>query len=318
MTLMKDPIVSVVIPTRNRPDLVVRAVNSALRQTFRDLDVVVVIDGPDGPTAAALGNIPDRRLRVIELAQSVRGAEARNIGAREARGKWIAFLDDDDEWMPEKIALQLSMAGENRDNFLLVSCRIIARTPRADYVWPRRFPMPGESMSDYLIARKSLFRGEGSVQTSTFLCRRDHFLQQPFRSDLLKHQDTEWVLRVAQLPGFELRFVDKVLSIQYIEEGRATVSSRNRWRYSFDWAKSNRSLFTSRAYSAFLLQGVAAEAAEEHCWNAVFPLLFGALKHGRLGILDFPIFCSMWLMPRTVRRRVRDAIMQIKRGSVTK
>ena len=61
MTLMKDPIVSVVIPTRNRPDLVVRAVNSALRQTFRDLDVVVVIDGPDGPTAAALGNIPDRR-----------------------------------------------------------------------------------------------------------------------------------------------------------------------------------------------------------------------------------------------------------------
>lgn len=312
------PIVSAIIPTRNRPDLVARAVNSALRQTFHDLEVVVVIDGPDDRTASVLRNVADPRLRVIALPQSVYGAEARNIGAREARGKWVAFLDDDDEWMPEKIALQLSAAGSSDDKFLLVSCRIIARTPGADYIWPRRFPNPGESISDYLIARTSPFRGEGSIQTSTFFCRREQFLQHPFKPDLRKHQDTEWVLRVGQLPEFDLRFVHQVLAVQNLEERRRTVSSTNNWAYSFDWAKSNRSLLSSRAYSAFLLQAVAAEAAEERCFRAIRSLLAEAIRYGQPRLVDLAIFSSMWLIPRRVRRTLRDAVMRIKRAEAAK
>ena len=62
---LEYPLVSAVIPTRNRPGLVVRATVSALEQTFRGLEVIVVVDGPDEATRQALAEIPDPRLRVI-------------------------------------------------------------------------------------------------------------------------------------------------------------------------------------------------------------------------------------------------------------
>ena len=103
-------IVSAVIPTRHRPDLVCRAVRSVLAQTMASLECIVVIDGPDFVTEQALGKIEDARLRVIPLEGNVGGCEARNIGAREARGLWVGLLDDDDEWLPEKLARQLAAA----------------------------------------------------------------------------------------------------------------------------------------------------------------------------------------------------------------
>src|ERR1700758_1632604 len=99
-----QPLVSAVIPTRNRPDLVCRAVRSALAQTYPNIEVIVVIDGPDPVSFASLEVLGDPRIRIIALKESVGGSEARNTGAREAKGSYIALLDDDDEWLPEKIA----------------------------------------------------------------------------------------------------------------------------------------------------------------------------------------------------------------------
>ena len=94
--------VSAVIPTRGRPELLRRAVRSALAQTLRDIEVVVVIDGPDPVTHGVLQELAqqDSRLRVLALPSSVGGSDARNRGVDAAAGEWIAFLDDDDEWLP--------------------------------------------------------------------------------------------------------------------------------------------------------------------------------------------------------------------------
>src|SRR6185437_10035805 len=97
------PDVSVVIPTLHRPDLAVRAVRSALAQTHAALEVIVVVDGPDPGTEAALGRITDPRLRVLVLAERGKAPNARNQGALAATGRWTALLDDDDEWLPNKI-----------------------------------------------------------------------------------------------------------------------------------------------------------------------------------------------------------------------
>src|SRR4051794_6615715 len=104
---MNKTVVSVVIPTRNRPELVCRAVRSALGQNFPHIEVIVVIDGPDIATSSALAEIDDHRLRAISLKESVGGSATRNIGAQNARGDWIALLDDDDEWFTEKIEVQM-------------------------------------------------------------------------------------------------------------------------------------------------------------------------------------------------------------------
>ena len=76
------PDVSVVIPTCNRPELATRAVGSALAQTHRNLEVIVVVDGPDEPTHRALKEIDDDRLRVIGLPERGKAPNARNVGAR--------------------------------------------------------------------------------------------------------------------------------------------------------------------------------------------------------------------------------------------
>src|ERR1700722_9840673 len=102
------PLITVVIPTRGRADLVVRAVRSAVGQTYPNVEVVVVVDGPDANTKETLEALEEQALRVISLTANVGGSEARNIGVREARGSWIAMLDDDDQWLPEKLAKQMA------------------------------------------------------------------------------------------------------------------------------------------------------------------------------------------------------------------
>src|SRR5580698_5453876 len=107
---IRNPEVTVVIPTRNRCNLVARAIRSALQQSFTNLEVVVVVDGPDPETISVLRDIQDDRLRWIEMAQTSGGSSARNAGASAALGRWIAFLDDDDEWFAQKIQKQLALA----------------------------------------------------------------------------------------------------------------------------------------------------------------------------------------------------------------
>ncbi len=227
-------LVSTVIPTRGRPELLLRAVRSVLQQTLREIEAVVVIDGQDPATEQAIEMLAreDGRVRVVALQTSVGGSAARNRGVAEASGEWIAFLDDDDEWMPSKLESQLEAATASKAPVVIGTCKIIARTPGNDYVWPRRMPEPDEKICEYLLARRTLSRGEGSIQTSTFFVRRALMLAQPFKTDQLKHQDTEWLLRVGQLPGAKAVFVDEVLAIHYIEEERASVSSKANWRYS--------------------------------------------------------------------------------------
>jgi glycosyltransferase involved in cell wall biosynthesis len=301
-------IVSAVIPTRGRPELVQRAVRSALAQTLREIEVVVVIDGEDPVTNRALEKLEqqDGRLRVITLAHSIGGSDARNLGADAARGEWVAFLDDDDEWLPGKLEAQLKAAMRSTSPVVIGTCKMVARTPFQDYVWPRRWPARNEQIGEYLLARRTLTRGEGYLQTSTFFVRRSLVLAQPFKSGQLKHQDTEWVLRLARTPQAEVVYADEVLAIHYIEEERPTVSNKANWEYSLEWLQRDRHLFTARALSAFVLYQIAAEASDQGAWRAFHRLLFEALRHGRNSPRGYAIFAAIWLLPRRRRRRLRD------------
>lgn len=99
-------LVSVIIPIYNEERYVAKAINSVLAQTYQDIEIVLINDGlPDGSKDVILDyiNLPN----VVYLEQSNGGvAAARNIALRVARGELIAFLDQDDVWMPQKIELQ--------------------------------------------------------------------------------------------------------------------------------------------------------------------------------------------------------------------
>ena len=152
-----NPQVSTVIPTRGRPELVVRAVRSALAQTLAPLEVIVVVDGPDPATCQALSSLGEQRVRVIALETPVGGAEARNVGARAASGDWIALLDDDDKWLPAKLEKQLQAAARQPGANVVV-CRHLLRADNAeDVVRPRRMPRAGESITEFHVRLSLLF-----------------------------------------------------------------------------------------------------------------------------------------------------------------
>lgn len=298
------PRVSVVIPTAGRPRLVVRAIDSALAQTLAEIEVLVVVDGPDRLTTDALSAIADPRVRVLARPRRGGGGAARNTGARAAAATWVAFLDDDDRWEPGKLAAQLAVAEGSFFDHPVVATRIAADDGRGGVrVWPRRLPAPEEPIDDYLFVRRSLFWGEALVHPSTLLVDRALLEAAPFREDLPVHEDLEWLLRALRVPGACLAFVPSAepLATWSVDTSRDRASRDRDWRDSLAWARVARPLLSPRAYAAFLLTLVGAHAARLHSLEGLWRLPLEALWHGRPRPRDLVLFAGAWVLPESLR-----------------
>ena len=104
------PDVSIIIPTWNRGQLLEKAVRSALAQTLPPLEVLVCDDGSTDGSQQLVQGINDLRVQWLPGLRAGRPAVPRNRGIRESRGEWVAFLDNDDEWLPDKLEKQLRLA----------------------------------------------------------------------------------------------------------------------------------------------------------------------------------------------------------------
>lgn len=111
---MSLPVVSVIIPTYNRAHLVRRAIHSVLAQTFTDFELIIVDDASPDNTRDVIASFQDARIRYTPLIKNSGLSIARNSGIAVAQGAYIAFLDDDDEWLPEKLSKQVQ-AFETKD-----------------------------------------------------------------------------------------------------------------------------------------------------------------------------------------------------------
>ena len=103
------PKVSVVIPTYNRPEFLGAAISSVLNQTFQDWELLVVDDASENDTEEVVDGFGDHRLRWFRHEKRIGGSAARNTGIVNSVGAYVAFLDDDDEWLPDKLRLQVEL-----------------------------------------------------------------------------------------------------------------------------------------------------------------------------------------------------------------
>lgn len=302
---MSKETISVVIPTYKRSQLVKRAVASAIKQTYQEIEIIVVIDGLDMTTNTELEKINDLRLRIIQLPISQGGGGARNAGVAAAQGEWIAFLDDDDEWLPQKLERQLAAAKCSPYNLPIISCSIISRTPKGEFTYPRRFPKVNEPLSEYLLARNSFSFGEGLIQTSTIFTSRKLLEKIPFQQGLAKHQDWDWLLKANTLADVGIEFVAETLAIWYCWQKQQSTSSTSNWKQSLAWIRQTQNLVTPRAYSSFIMTQVAPQAARENQWQAFWSLLQEAFDCGQPKPIDLILYFFMWFIPRNTRRSLR-------------
>ncbi len=127
---MEEPKVSVIIPTYKRPKKLVRAVKSVRNQTYDNIEIIVVNDDPESDISDVLPE--DENIKLINHEVNKGGAGARNTGIDNAEGKYIAFLDDDDYFLPEKIEKELELIESLDDDWIGV------------YSWKYRFKEGGE------------------------------------------------------------------------------------------------------------------------------------------------------------------------------
>ena len=119
--------ISIIIPVFNRARLIGRAVHSVLKQTYPELEIIVVDDGSKDSTSQVMSDLTreDRRIRYLRH-ESNRGAQAaRNTGIRAARGDWIGFLDSDDQFLPHSLEARLDVARKEKVSVVHSECNII-------------------------------------------------------------------------------------------------------------------------------------------------------------------------------------------------
>jgi glycosyltransferase involved in cell wall biosynthesis len=128
------PCVTVAIPTRERWDFARRALESALAQEDVAIEVVIVDDGSRVPVETG-PELHDSRVRVIKLPDRVGVSAARNAAISQARGEWVAFLDDDDLWAPNKLARQLEVAKQTGAEFIWTGQVVVDGDLRPQKAW---------------------------------------------------------------------------------------------------------------------------------------------------------------------------------------
>ncbi len=209
-----QPVVSVIIPTYNRSNYLKRSIQSVLEQTFTDFEVIVINNFSTDNTLEIIASFADTRIKVYNFKNDGIIAKSRNKGIMHSVGKYIAFLDDDDLWCPDKLELQVKVLNENSDKHIIYSNAIIVDEHDARKVLLLRPEQPkvGQVFSDLVY--------ENFVPILTVLIRREVYETiGPFSedADLRGSEDYEYWLRASLVFNFE--YMNKELALYRVHGG---------------------------------------------------------------------------------------------------
>lgn len=115
---MKDDLVSIIMPSYNTASYISESINSVINQTYKNWELIIVDDSSTDNTDEIVSKfLNDERIKYLKNDKNSGAAISRNKALREAKGKWIAFLDSDDLWIPEKLEKQINFMEENNHSF---------------------------------------------------------------------------------------------------------------------------------------------------------------------------------------------------------
>lgn len=207
-------LVSVIIPTYSRNVTLERAIHCVLNQTYKNIEVIVVDDNPpESEWRVSSAQImekykEDERIVYVQNERNMGGGLARNQGIDRAKGEYIAFLDDDDEYMPERIEKQLKVFEDSRnDKLALVYCyaKFINKDGSSTYSDRRNFHgnCLYEAMEQNCIAA-----------TSQWMVKKSALDEVGGFSDVPCKQDSQTILKLLKA-GYEVEVLPEELSVYY-------------------------------------------------------------------------------------------------------
>ena len=215
-----SPRVSVIVPTHNRADLLPRAIDSVLGQTYGDYEILIVDDCSSDKTRDVMAEFCDPRIRSFSHDQNKGQSAATNTGIVHARGEYIGFLDDDDEWLPAKLAGQVALFEASSPDVGLV------------YGWTDRV----EDSSGHLtpgyrnIVDGDIFEMSLALSipapTSALLIRSSVVREVGGMDErLLKHKDVDLICRISQ--RYPAAALPEVVTRSHFDHGHERIGDEN-------------------------------------------------------------------------------------------
>ena len=211
----ENPKVSVIIPTYNRAHLVGRAIQSVLNQTYQDFEIIVVDDGSTDNTEEIVKSFNDERIRYIRHEKNKGAPAARNTGIKLAKGKYIGLLDDDDEWLPEKLEKQMSKFQNSSEKVGVIYSGFFYVSEKSGKIVSEIIPLlRGEVYANLL---------KGCILGSpTPLIKKRCFQKAGFFDETLPScQDWDMWIRLSKYCDFD--FVPDILAKHHVHGGQISV-----------------------------------------------------------------------------------------------
>lgn len=221
---MNDKLVSIIIPTFNRANYIERAINSALAQTHKNIEVIVVDDCSTDNTEQVVKSINDDRLKYYKNEKNMRWPATRNRWFQLSEWEYVNFLDDDDYLEPSKIRMQLyKYQSSSVVNLWVVTCDVEYKRTDISEVKQNR-----KQWNIY----KDLLKAYCVFWTETMLIKREFFEKVwGFDTKLKSNQEYDLSIWLSKYANFD--YVDKCLSIKYESENQISFNFKNKLAWTF-------------------------------------------------------------------------------------
>lgn len=203
--------ISVIIPTFNRKNKLLRSLSSVMDQTFRDIEIIIIDDGSTDGTENAIKSIKDDRIIFLKHKTNIGGGAARNTGIRNAHGDYIAFQDSDDVWYKNKLEVELNCLLLNDADIVFCKMNRIV-----DGESNKIFP---DNYSEGFLEKGSNVHGIG---TPTILGKSEIFRDCLFDEELPRLQELELLIRLSE--KYRIYCCDKPLMDTYFDKSNESIS----------------------------------------------------------------------------------------------
>lgn len=292
--------VSVVIPTVGRQQLT-RAIVSVLNQDFwGPIELIVVGDLPESSLDASLTDGADK---ILYTGGGKRGGAARNLGISAATHEHVAFLDDDDEWLPWKLSNQIRFL--QRQNADVVGTQSVYRngeTGTTSSPVPSTVKNDEESVVEYLFRRRSAKVGRPVMYTSTLIAKTEFAKRVRWDESLKRHQDWDWVERLEREGARIMQMPDPSAVIWTGSNG--SISSSADWESSLAWAETRRVEWKPEVLSDFLAGQTLRYALQSHSLRGIHRTISAVSRTRRLPSAQTLVLGLGGLIPRTLINRL--------------
>lgn len=234
---MSTPLVSIIIPTYNRPELLERACNTAFQQSYKNTEIIVVDDNSSTDYSSVLKALEPLNITYFKRSTNGGGSAARNTGIEIAKGEFVAFLDDDDLWHKEKIKKQIATLSKN------------IRAAHCGYKLSSSGSIRIEKKS--LITLSDLCVNNKLASTTGLLCSTEILRRTRFDESLNRAQDWDLYLRIAKATDFA--YVQEAL-YTYDDGDHERMSNRfaqlsiAEYRVKLGMLKKHRNVLNKNAY----------------------------------------------------------------------